>query len=342
MKNSSWIVTPSPFILTRMTVSKMTIILICTLLPQIIMLAITGDTKALLNIAMTILGSVLAQGTVSIPMHKPFLSDEIIFIAGILTGLLLPVEIHLFVAFCSSFAGMFIARVLFGGTGFNWINSTAIAVAIAWISHPESFPSFLVSSDGIRTVGSFFAALKLDHFNMITSDQSITTALNSFFLSKFGIKVPEGYITLLWISPSPIPAFRYNFLILLSSIVLLSLKIIDWIIPAVFISTYSILIRFFSFVPYDAGFFQGDILFALLTSGILFVAFYMAGDYATSPRTRRGKCVSGFCSGIVCFFMCGPGGAPVGAIFTILIINVINPFIEYIEKIYYRPVGDFS
>lgn len=342
MKNNSWIVTPSPFILTRPTVSKMSLIIICTLLPQVVMLAITGDTKALLNIVMTVLGSMLAQGTVTVPFRKHFFTDEIVFISGILTGLLLPVEIHLFVAFSSSFAGMYLARVLFGGTGFNWMNSTAVAVAIAWISHPESFPSFLVSSEGVQTVGSFFAALKLDHFNMLGSDQPITMMLNSFFLSKFGIKLPEGYITLFWISPSQIPAFRYNFLILLSSIVLLSLKIIDWIIPAVFLTTYSLLIRFFSLVPFDAGFFQGDILFALLTGGILFVAFYMAGDYSTSPRTRLGKFICGFLSGIVCFFMCGPGGSPVGAIFTILIINVINPFIEYIESHYYKVAGDFS
>ncbi|HKL86606.1 MAG TPA: RnfABCDGE type electron transport complex subunit D [Treponemataceae bacterium] len=342
MKNNSWIVSPSPFILTRTTVSKMTIILLCTLVPQLGMLAITGDTKALLNILLTVLGSVIAQGLFSLPMHKSFFADEMVFISGILTGLLLPVDINLFVAFASSFAGMSIARILFGGTGFNWMNATAVAVAIAWISHPESFPSFVVSSEGVRTVGSFFGALKLDHFNMISLDQSITTALNSGFLTKFGIKLPEGYITLFWISPSTIPAFRYNFLILLSSIILLSFKIIDWIIPTVFIVTYSILIRLFSLVPFDIGFFQGDILFALLTGGILFVAFYMAGDYSTSPRTRSGKIISGFFSGIVCFFVCGPGGAPVGAIFTILIINVINPFIECVERYYYKVSGDFS
>lgn len=338
MKKSEWIVSPAPFLLTHPTISKMSLITGLTLLPILILLAMERDVFALIGISLALLGSICAEMCYSIRAKKNTFGDGSLFIAGILIGLLLPSTLPVIVFFMVSFSGVLIARVLFGGAGSYWMNPVAAAVCIAYISHPSAFPDFLITANSVETIGDAFGALRLDHFTQLPVDQSITQNMNSFFLKIFGIKLPEGYITLFWNSPSVIPAFRYNLIILLSSIILISMSIIDWIVPLVFLLSYGLCIWFFSLLPFGAGFSNGDILFAFLTSGILFVAFYVLPEYSTTPRTQTGKAVSGLISGALAFFMCGLGGSSVGAVFTVILINTINPLIEYLERKYVQHI----
>jgi len=55
-------------------------------------------------------------------------------------------------------------------------------------------------------------------------------------------------------------------------------------------------------------------------------------DFSTAPRTRTGKVFSGLAAGIICYLLCGPGGSPAGAVFTVLSVNPITTIIEYTEK----------
>lgn len=332
MKNNSWIVSPSPFILTRPTVSRMSVVTIITLLPQILMLSLDGDIAALCNICAALGGCILAELFAAIPGRKNPFADGTVVLAGILAGLLLPTTLNPVVAFLSSFSGFLVARVIFGGAGSYWIHPVATSVCIAYISQAAFFPVPLVNADGMRMAGDAFGALKLDRFTQLANDQRLAELMNSGFLSFFGIRIPEGYVTLFWNSPSSIPAFRYNLLTLAASIVLISHRITDWIIPASFLLTYGVFTRLFSLLPFGGIFSGGNILFAFLTSGILFLAFFILPDFSTSPRTRTGKAVSGFVAGLAAFIICGPGGSPVGGVFTVLLANAVNPLIEYTEN----------
>ena len=342
MKKNGWIVSPAPFLLTRPTVSRMSLVTAITLLPQLALLAFFNDIPALITIAVATAGSILAEFCFTFSNHKKAFSDGTAILAGLLAGFLLPSTLNPLVSFAVSFTGILVARNLFGGQGGNWMNPVAAAVGIAYISQASAFPSQLVTADRIRTVGDAFGALKVDHFAQIATDQSVTGLVNTGFLGFFGIKLPEGYITLFCNSPSSIPAFRYNILTLASSIALIAMNIIDWIIPLVFLLTYSLCIRFFSLAPFVTGSGRGDILFALLTGGILFIAFYILPEYSTSPRTHAGKVVSGFLAGLIAFLVCGPGGSPAGGVFTVLIINALSPVIEYLENRYIASAEDFA
>ncbi len=342
MKKSGWIVSPAPFLLSHPTISRMSFITGITLIPQLLLLALEQNFIALAGVALTVLGSVCAELCIAIPNKKNTFGDGTAIIAGILIGLLLPSTLNLILFFSVSFSGMLIARVLFGGPGSYWMNPVATAVCIAYISQSIAFPPFLISADGVATIGDAFGALRLDHFTQITNDQTVTGTMNSLLLHFFGIKLPEGYITLFWSSPSVIPAFRYNLVTLVSSIFLISMSIIDWIVPLCFLLTYSLCIWFFSLLPFDAGFSGGDILFALLTSGILFISFYVLPEFTTTPRTQGGKAVSGIIAGLTAFLLCGLGGSPVGGVFTVMLVNTINTLIEFIENKYIASAGDFA
>ncbi len=332
MKKALWIVSPAPFLITRPTVTRMSVITALTLIPQLALLAISGEYRVLAGIGVAVIGSILAELCTAIPGRKNTFGDGTVLIAGLLTGFLLPSNLNLFIIFAVSFSGILSARVLFGGAGSCWMNPVAAAVCIAYISQPDAFPPFLVNADGIRTVGDAFGSLRLDHFSQLVSDQSLTNSINTGLFGRFGIKLPEGYLTLFWNSPSVIPAFRYNVITLLSSIVLISMNIIDWIVPLFFLLAYGLCVRFFSLLPFSPGFAGGDILFALLTSGILFIVFYVLADYTTTPRSRGGKAASGILAGLIAFILCGPGGSPVGGVFTVILVNALNPILEYLEN----------
>jgi Predicted NADH:ubiquinone oxidoreductase, subunit RnfD len=342
MKKTGWIISPAPFLYTRPTVSSMSLATGLCLVPQVLMLIAVNDTKALLNLVLALSGSIIAELCSSLPSRRNVIGDGTIVLSGLLVGLLLPVTLSPWIAFASSFSGVLVARVLFGGSGAYWMNPVAVAVGIAYISKPALFPPILVTADGIRTVGDAFGALRMDSFNLMDQDQSITGGMNQFFLSFLGIKLPEGYITLFWNSPSVIPAFRYNILTLGASLFLIALNIIDWIQPLMFLLVYSLAVGFLSLLPFGPSFFAGDMLFGLLTSGMLFIAFFVLPDFSTNPRTRVGKMISGIVSGLLAFSICGPGGSPVGGIFTIILINIINPVIEYSENRYIASAGDIS
>lgn len=342
MNKNTWLVSPSPFILTRPTVSRMSVIAILALLPQIALLALEGDANALLNLLATLAGFALAELAESYADRKNAFDDGTAILSGILCGLLLPTSLGPFAAFLSALSGFLVARVVFGGLGCNWIHPVAVSVCIAYVSHGASFPQQLVSADGIRMAGDAFAALKLDNFALIPGDQGIADAANSGILSVFGMHLPEGYVTLFWNSPSLIPAFRYNTLTLAASIVLIACNAIDWIVPSVFLFTYAACVRFLSFVPLGLAPAGGNVLFSLLTSGTLFIAFFVLPDYSTTPRSRTGKAVSGLIAGIVAFLLCGPGGSPAGGIFTVIAAETVNPLIEYVENRIIGTAGDIA
>ena len=90
--------------------------------------------------------------------------------------------------------------------------------------------------------------------------------------------------------------------------------------------------RFVAPFFYDGMMFQGDILLALLTSGVLFSAVFIMQWRGTVPVTNRGKLLYGVIAGICAFLILGVGDSPVGCVFVVLSMNVISPLIQSVEN----------
>ena len=69
----------------------------------------------------------------------------------------------------------------------------------------------------------------------------------------------------------------------------------------------------------------------VLTGGVLFAAFFVMTDPASSPKTKYGKAMSGFFTGLFAFFICAHGASPAGIFFAIILGNIISPLIEKLE-----------
>jgi len=117
--------------------------------------------------------------------------------------------------------------------------------------------------------------------------------------------------------------------ILIGAAYLLVKKVISIEIPLVYIATTLITVAIM-------GKGSEDLVFHLLSGGLLLGAFFMATDYATAPVTRLGKIIfavgCGFLTGVIRLF----GGNPEGVCYSIIIMNMFVPLIDKFtkEKVY--------
>ena len=321
----------APFIYTRLPIFKINIAVLSLLGIQILILAITADFYALLNITAAVMGVLCVENLLRYLASSKFgLSLEMI-ISGLLIGFFMPTGIGFVFVFILSAFSVFIVKTVFGGTGRNWLNPVAFAVCAAYISRPEAFPPLISDFSLLREKGSIFALMEANGLLKLKTDFAVTSALNSLLLHGVGVTLPEGYISLFLNSTSSIPAFRYNIVTLMSSIILFSIRVADYILPAFFLTTYAILVWIFGMVPVSNIYFTGDILSAVLTGGVLFAAFFVMTEPASSPKTKYGKAMSGFFTGLFAFFICAHGASPAGIFFAIILGNIISPLIEKLE-----------
>ena len=308
-----------PFIYTSRSVSTINLSFLLLLLPQLLLLFIEHDLYAILNIFSAITATLCCQSIVYYMEKTTFKVPLEALLQGLFIGFFMPTNIGFLFVFVCSFVGFSITRIVFGKAG-RWVHSTMFVLLIAYISHPELFLFFhsLPNTSENASVLSPF-------------DSSITSFLNAYLLNNLGISLPEGYLSLFWSSTSLIPACRYNLLTILASIIFLSLKIYDYIIPIVFIFVYATLVYCIP-TSKEPSFFRGDVMLSLMSGGLLFSVFFLLPEPHSFPKTKASKLLSGFFLAIVSFLISAEKLSFIGLSFASLLLNVISPYIEEIEQ----------
>ena len=320
-----------PFVYNIPSISSVSIRFIILLSLQVIMLAFTKSYSSLILILTTILGSILAATVNYFTSKEPLYNIMNILIQGLLIGLLLPEGFPPFTAFVISFATIVISRcIVFKGIN-SWLNTATIAVIIAWYVGKRYFPVFSVNSEILSLRNTSVYLIENGIFPIYSFDNSITNFLNKYVFDFFKVTIPEGFISLLWDSHSIIPAFRFNLLTIISSIIIFSDNAFSLIIPTIFLFVYATLVRLFVPFLFGGSFNQGDIILALLTSGMLFYTTFLIQMYGTTPINVSGKIVMAFLSGIIAFLIIGCGTSPIGMAYTIICQNIICMVIRIFE-----------
>lgn len=321
-----------PFVYKIPSISSVSIRFIILLSLQVIMLAVTKSYNALIVVLATLIGAVGAATVNYFISKEPLFNIMNIVIQGLLIGLLLPESFPPFTAFVISFSTLVISRCIVFKSVNSWLNSTTIAVIIAWYVGRNFFPTFEVSGELLCLRNTSVYLLENGTFPIYSFDSSITSFLNKYIFDIFHITIPEGFISLFWDSHSIIPAFRFNLLTIVSSIIIFSDNSFSIIIPTVFLCIYGIMVRLFVPFLFGGNFNQGDIILAFLTSGILFCCVFLIQWYGTIPVTIQGKICLGILSGIIAFLIIGCGTSPVGMVYTVLLTNLLCMLIRVFEE----------
>ena len=321
----------SPFVHISPSLPNTIVVMIIVLLPQLVLLGIYKDFKALLVIAMSVLASVLAETADNIIKKRVSVGSFVSVLEGLIIGMFLPEVYPPLLTFFVVLFTLFVVKYCFGGLAANWANPAACTIIIAWFTGSLFFPDFQLNAEMLESANPASMLFSSEIIPINEKAGIVSNFLNSHVLNHFGFVLPEGYTSLFWDTHALIPAFRFNLLTILASLVLASLSMIDLMIPVCYFSVYAILVRAFSLEPFTGMTGQGDILLALLTSGTLFCGFFMLSWYGTTPMSISGKIVYGVLAGIVAFIISGAGTSPTGAVFTVILVNTVSPVIQLFE-----------
>lgn len=322
-----------PFSFAGWSLGTVSLVTIGLLLVQCAMLFFTGSIDAVVVLLCALSASVLSElfDIYVLRGNLHLHAWRISVIQGLLTGLLIPSTYPPAGVFLIVFFTMIILRWSLGQFSESWTNSTAVCVIILYFMNSSCFPVSTLSLSDLQTRNAALALIQNGSVSMVGSDSAVTEFLNRTIFKLAGISIPDGYVSLLWDNGSIIPAFRFNLITIVSSLVLVSFDFIEALIPVIFLFVYSILVRFVSPLVLGGVPLQGDIILALFTSGTLFSTLYILQWYGTTPISLWGKIIYGICAGIVAFLIMGFGTSSVGYVFMVLIMNLVSPVMQIME-----------
>ena len=285
----------SPHIHSKNSTQRIMLDVLISLLPATIAGVVIFGIEALLVIAVCVAVCVLGEFVFNKITKKPLtISDLSAAVTGLLLALNLPANVPLWQAGVGSLFAIIIVKCIFGGIGRNVVNPAItgrVFMLIAFTSLTQAaFP--LDSTAGATP--------------LVTLAEGNTVELQDLLLGTTGGAIGETCAVAL----------------IIGGIYLLIKRVITWHIPVAFIGTTF----FFSLAVHDF-----DVMLALslvLSGGLLLGAIFMATDYVTSPTTPLGKIIFGIGAGLITVLIREWGIYPEGVSFAILIMNILNPYID--------------
>ena len=320
-----------PFLYLSPSAKSVSLVTALLLSVQVLMLAATKSYGALIVIASSIAGFFTADLLYAKRIARCRLSPLSDIVQGIVAGMLLPSTFSPVAVFCIALSTVLLLKYLSGSFAADWANSAVLIAAVAWIVGMSSFPESDLTRDILQIKNPSFVLIQNGVFPITGIDRAITETLNNTVFGFANISIPDGYISLLWDTHSVIPAFRFNALTLVSSIVLFAWGMQGLLVPSCFVIVYALLVRFAGSAIAGGIAGQGDMILALCTGGTLFYTVFVIQQYGTVPLSKYGKILYGTLAGIFAFLIAGCGTSPAGMIFTLLCANIVSPLIQAFE-----------
>lgn len=292
-------ISSSPHIHANRTTTTIMLNVVISLLPATVAGVIIFGMKALAVVILCIAVCVISEYLFNLIVKKePTIGDLSAVVTGLLLGLNLPANTPLWQAAVGSLFAIVVVKCFFGGIGCNLVNPAITARVFMLVAFTTlAKPAFPVDSVAGATPLVDLAAGK-------------SPELLGLFLGNIGGSIGETSALAL----------------LIGGIYLLVRRVITWHIPVTYIGTVfvmSYLIDGFSFLT---------ALSWILSGGLFIGAFFMATDYVTSPATYKGRVIFGVGAGLITVLIRFWGLYPEGVSFAILIMNIINPYINSWSK----------
>ena len=319
------IISGSPHIQTGRTIKKEMYYVIIALIPAVLLSFFVFGISALLITVAAVASCVLFEyGIQKYIMKVPTtINDGSAVLTGLLLALNVPAGFPLWMLLVGSLVAIGVAKLSFGGLGYNIFNPALVARVFLLISFPVQMTMWPNPFENrMKLVDAVTGATPLGFLKEALRDENVR-------ISDVIDKLPEYkdmFLGLIGGSMGEISAIA----LLIGGIFLLWKKVITWHIPIAMLGT----IALFSGIMWGINPERyADPLFHLLTGGILLGAFYMATDLVTSPMSNKGKLIFGLGIGVLTMLIRYYGAYPEGVSFAILIMNAFVPLIDkYIKQ----------
>ncbi|MBD5118098.1 MAG: RnfABCDGE type electron transport complex subunit D [Clostridiales bacterium] len=222
-------------------------------------------------------------------------------VTGLILALNLPVSIPLWQAAFGSFVAIIVVKQLFGGIGQNFANPAITARVIMLVAFAGPMTNWVPAAFSGAPADAVTAATPLALLGAEGAAGELPSYLQMFLGARGGSMGETSCLALLI-------GFAY----------LLVRKVISWHTPVAFIGTVLVCTALLGQQP----------LYQVMAGGLFLGAIFMATDYTTSPPTPAGKLVFGVGCGLITVLIRVWGNFPEGVSFSILLMNILNPYIS--------------
>lgn len=281
---------------------------ILALLPAAIASVVLFGVPALMIIVTCVASAVLSEFLFNAAAKRPqSVGDLSAVVTGLLLALNLSTNVSLWQCAVGSAFAIVLVKCVFGGLGKNFANP-AITARVFMLLAFQSVAGGAMP----RFIDAVSSATPLE----VLAGGAYTGAptLMQMFLGVRGGAIGEGCIAAL------VAGYIY----------LVCRKVIKWYIPVCFIGTV--------FICFLIA--QGDAVFALyeiMAGGLFIGAIFMATDYVTTPVSCSGRVIFAVCCGLITFVIRRFFAYPEGVSFSILVMNILTPFVEKLTA--NKPLG---
>ncbi len=242
--------------------------------------------------------------------QKTTVSDLSAVVTGMLLAFNLPASAPWWIAAIGSVIAIVLVKQMFGGMGQNFMNPALIARTILMLSWAS-----LMAANVLPHAGQWVAAAGADAVASATplGENPASYSLWQLFSGNIPGMLGE----------------TCKLTLILGGIYLLVRGVIDWRIPAAFIGTAFVLFWIYYGTLYSVESGSANVLYQLLSGGLLLGAFFMATDYVTSPVSPWGRVIMGVgCASVLFVIRVYNPSYPEGCSFAILFMNVLTPLID--------------
>jgi Na+-translocating ferredoxin:NAD+ oxidoreductase subunit D len=326
-------VSATPHLRDRTDISQIMYSVVIALMPAVLGSVYFFGVRALWIIALSVLTCVATEGIIQKLLGKPLtIRNGSAIVTGILLAFNLPSGISWWLPVIGGVFAIAVAKMTFGGLGYNPMNPALIGRVFLLFSFPVQMTTTWQAPTGFPGIDARTTATPLNilkensailHNQSLYSVDSLNAAvskvadlnatlLNSFLGNRSG-SIGETSVLLL----------------LIGAAYLLYKGYIDWKIPFSYIATVGILAWIFG--GYQ-GLFSGPWLLHVLSGGLILGAFFMATDMVTSPITYRGRIIFGIGCGVITVIIRLIGGFPEGVAFSILLMNLTVPLLDRLSR----------
>lgn len=294
-------VNSSPHLHCGETTAGIMLDVIIALLPALVMSAVLFGVRTLLITAVSVAACMgFEYGFRRLLGRDNTLSDLSAVVTGILLAFNLPATIPIWMVVIGDFVAIVIVKQFFGGIGQNFANPAIVGRIVLMIS----FPADMSSKEWIMPLAhkSADAATSATPLSFLASGEQMPFSLRDMF---FGLR--PGSLGEVCIAA-----------LLLGGIYLCIKRVISPVIPLVFMGTTALI----------TGLCGQNVLYNLMSGGLVLGSIFMATDYTTSPITLKGKIIFAFGCGLLTALIRLFGNMPEGVSMAILLMNILVPHIE--------------
>ncbi len=300
------IISSSPHIHTKCTTQKIMLDVLIALLPAAVASVVLFGWNAVMIISLCVASSVLSEFLFNIiAKKKQTIVDLSAAVTGLLLALNLPAKANPWHCIVGSVFAIIVIKCLFGGIGQNFANPAISARVLLLLSFGSiaggSPTSFMIKeAGGADLVSSATPLAEIKAGNI----DGLPSLLEMLLGNRAGAIGETCAIALI-----------------IGFIYLVARRVIHWHTPVIFIATVFLL----------SWAILGNVnlaLYEMLGGGLILGAVFMATDYVTTPINKYGKMVFALGCGLITVLIRFFGDYPEGVSFSILLMNIVSPYIE--------------